>query len=69
MIASLNAPSARVYQFTARKREDTAPVARGRAEVIELRPAASPAVVFCVGASYHEDAIAEEARARRGRVF
>lgn len=65
MIASLNTASAKIYQFTARKR-DGASRTEGGAQVIALRPVApAPKIAFCVGASYHDDAIAEEARARQ----
>lgn len=64
MTASLNTASAKIYPFTARKR-DAAPRRAERAQVVALRPVATPEIAYCVGASYHDDAIAEEARARK----
>lgn len=63
MIAKLSMSSAKIYQFTARKREGS--VARtGGAQVVALRPALAPVIQW--GASYHDDAIAEAARASWG---
>lgn len=64
MAHSMNTATAKIYQFPARKRASSTALP-GDAQVIELRPAAAPAVVYCAGSSYHEAAIAEEARARK----
>lgn len=60
---TVNNQSAKILQFHARPR-GTSAAQGGQAQVIELRPAPA-SVVYCPIVSYHEAAIAEEARARR----
>ncbi|HMO31267.1 DUF2735 domain-containing protein [Enterovirga sp.] len=63
MALGMNTATAKIYQFPVRRRSGAA-VAQGTAQVVELRPAA-PQIVWGAGSSYHEAAIAEEARARK----
>ena len=63
MIAGANTGSARIYQFTARKRSESSGT-RQDAQVIELRRPAALEIVYSAGSWYHEAAVAEE-RARK----
>lgn len=64
MAHSMNTATAKIYQFPVPKRTSSAALA-GDAQVIELRPAAAPEIVYCAGSSYHEAAIAEDMRSRK----
>lgn len=66
MTAPLAFESAKIYQFTPRRR-DNAEGSRGRGELVTLRPAPAPvAPAICFDSWYHEAAMREEAQARKG---
>lgn len=65
MSPNLNATSAMIYRFATRRRGLASPRG-GNVQVVTLRPVPSlPDAACCIGATYHDDAIAEKARSRK----